>query len=59
MAFVRFLRGNTNLGVALPSSPLARGYLPILTIIADVLLPRDATTERGYEIACRPSVRDV
>jgi len=23
------------------------------------LLPRDASAERGYEIACRPSVRDV
>jgi len=30
----------------------------VLTLFTFTFLPRDASAERGYEIACRSSVRD-
>jgi len=35
------------------------GKLPLSCRADSSFLPRDASAERGYEIACRPSVRNV
>jgi len=33
--------------------------LEVLIVVPEVFLPRDASAERGYEIACRLSVCNV